>query len=185
MTTLLIHIDHITAGGLNIECEERPQAFPVLAELSEAGEVEFLGRLEIQLRMDRMGELISVAGRFKVPARLSCSRCLAFFETALSRQFEIIYIQQATGADNLKAEAEIELNREDLNAIFFQGEEIDLRPAVEEQVVMGLPMKSLCRVTCRGICVHCGSDLNRGDCGCRKEPLGSSFAALKDFKTDR
>ena len=64
----------------------------------------------------------------------------------------------------------------------FQGEEIDLRPAVEEQIVMAIPMKSLCREACRGICLQCGADLNQGDCECRQGPFDNEFAVLKDFK---
>jgi uncharacterized protein len=185
MTRLLINIDQIKPGGLNIECRERTQDFPVLAELSASGEVEFIGPVEIHLQVNRTAELISVAGGFEVPVRLACSRCLTPFDTDLAHRFDITYVRELAGDDHRAVETEIELNREDLRAVFFQGEEIDMRPAVEEQVVLALPMRSLCRKSCRGICPQCGSNLNQGSCDCRPETVDNRFAVLKDFNVKK
>jgi len=44
--------------------------------------------------------------------------------------------------------------------------EIDLRPAVPEELLLALPRWVVCREDCRGLCPRCGKDLNAGPCGC-------------------
>ena len=43
----------------------------------------------------------------------------------------------------------------------------------------------LCREDCRGLCPHCGKDLNEGLCGCRsaepEDPVDARLAALKQL----
>jgi uncharacterized protein len=46
---------------------------------------------------------------------------------------------------------------------------VDLRPAVREQWLLGVPEFALCRADCRGLCPRCGADLNAGPCGCPPE----------------
>jgi len=50
---------------------------------------------------------------------------------------------------------------------------------------MALPVKTLCRENCKGLCDGCGHDLNEGDCGCNHQPPDSRFAALKNLKLDK
>ena len=66
----------------------------------------------------------------------------------------------------------------------FQGEEIDFREAVQEQVKLALPMQPLCSETCSGLCPGCGADLNQGDCSCAKGPRDPRFAVLERLKKD-
>ena len=45
--------------------------------------------------------------------------------------------------------------------------EIDLRPAVREELLLAVPQWGvLCQDDCRGLCPRCGRDLNAGPCGC-------------------
>ena len=48
----------------------------------------------------------------------------------------------------------------------FQGQSIDLAPAVWEELALAAPFKYLCRETCAGLCARCGANLNEGPCGC-------------------
>ena len=75
--------------------------------------------------------------------------------------------------------AEIELGAEEIGLILFHGEEIDLRDAVQEDVLMAVPMKTLCRPECKGLCPQCGADLNQGDCGCERKIINPKFAGAE------
>ena len=44
--------------------------------------------------------------------------------------------------------------------------EIDLAPAIREELLLDVPRFLLCREDCRGLCPRCGQDLNAGPCGC-------------------
>jgi uncharacterized protein len=81
---------------------------------------------------------------------------------------------------------EIELTADDLGLISFEGDEIDLVDGIQEQVIMALPFKPLCREGCRGLCPQCGADLNLGDCACSEPPvLEGKFSILKNFKVEK
>ena len=80
---------------------------------------------------------------------------------------------------------EVELSAEEMGLIPFAGEEIDLREALQEQFIMALPQRALCREACKGLCPHCGADLNRVSCGCEPPAFNSRFDALKSFKADK
>lgn len=72
---------------------------------------------------------------------------------------------------------------EDLHFGFYQGEEIDCAELAEEFLVLSLPLVSLCDRYCKGLCVTCGTNLNRGKCECTKETLGDErFAVLRGLK---
>jgi DUF177 domain-containing protein len=60
--------------------------------------------------------------------------------------------------------------------------QIDLRPALREELMLAVPQWVVCRDECRGLCPRCGQDLNAGPCGCPPAPVDGrwqAFAALK------
>ena len=78
-------------------------------------------------------------------------------------------------------ETEIELKEQDMGIVMFQGDDIDFTDAVQEQVMLALPMAPVCRENCRGLCTLCGSNLNKGDCGCNRTPSDSRFDVLSSL----
>jgi len=41
----------------------------------------------------------------------------------------------------------------------------------------------LCSSTCKGLCVHCGANLNNGACDCAPEWTDPRLSALKEIRT--
>ena len=64
----------------------------------------------------------------------------------------------------------------------YQGKEIDLSPAVREQILLSVPAAPLCGEDCKGLCPKCGKDLNEGDCGCDRSVIDPRWAALKGIQ---
>jgi uncharacterized protein len=182
MKNLILHIEQIKVKDLYFDFEEDAGAFPVLAELVQKQECEFLTPLKVSARAFRIQELFEVEGRFQTKIRLVCSRCLKKFETLLASGFALAYTREAPGLTAQSTEQEVELRVEEIGLMYFRGEEIDLREGIQEQVVMALPLKPLCDVKCKGLCPSCGADRNQGDCGCKREPISSQFALLKNLK---
>ena len=56
-----------------------------------------------------------------------------------------------------------------------------LEDVVREQVLLSLPERSLCTETCKGLCAHCGGNLNEADCGCNQAEIDSRWSALQTF----
>lgn len=43
---------------------------------------------------------------------------------------------------------------------------IELDEDIRQEVILNVPARVLCREDCRGICLHCGADLNHEECRC-------------------
>ena len=66
----------------------------------------------------------------------------------------------------------------------YTGTEIDLRPDIEQEIIMALPQQQLCAEDCRGLCPSCGIDLNQGQCDCERPVFHTGLAALKNFRIE-
>lgn len=176
-----IHIDQIKEDGLQLSYAEPAETFNVLSELIQDRECEFLAPIGAQLQIMRISGLVKVDGTFNTTLRQNCDRCLKEFETDLENDFTLTYtpdLSETTDGD----EEERELSTEEMGLMQFRGEEIDLRAGIQEQVVLALPLQTLCSPACKGLCPQCGADLNKADCSCSKVAPTGKFAALRELK---
>lgn len=88
-----------------------------------------------------------------------CSRCLEKFEYKIELQID---------EELLKTEIE-------------NPERINLNEIIMENIILSLPMKYLCSKDCKGLCSHCGQNLNLGECDCDTTVIDPRLAKLKDF----
>ncbi|HKK00839.1 MAG TPA: DUF177 domain-containing protein [Desulfuromonadales bacterium] len=183
---MLIRVEEIKEEGLVFDWEEVAEAFPALSELSEAGECTFLAPLRVHLRALRVHEMVEVEGAVETTVSLTCSRCLKEVSLPLAAHFALTFTEELPDIDSEDEDGEgVELSAEEMGLILFQGDEIDLRDAIAEQVVMALPLRPLCDEGCKGLCQVCGADLNNGDCGCQPTPFNAKFAALKGLNVEK
>ena len=179
---VIICIDDIKEQGLSIEFEEKPEDFPILEDITKTGESYFPTVLKFRVRATRIKEFVEVEGRFDTKARLTCSRCLKKFDTTLGTNFFITYTREQPEATTSSGGEDSEISAEEAGLIMYSGREINLREALQEQVVMSIPMQPICAQACRGLCSRCGADLNAGGCDCREDVFNIKFAALKKLK---
>jgi len=178
-----IHLDQLTERELLLEFEEKPETFPVLADMIKQKECDVLVPIKIRLRVYKVRDIVEVEGNLETRVRLVCSRCLQEYEAQMASDFSLTYTRDV--ADGIAASnhhKELELTAQDLGLIFFNGEEIDLIEGIQEQAVLALPLQPLCQQQCKGLCSKCGADLNKEDCTCDRTPKNSQFAALKNLK---
>ena len=123
-------------------------------------------------RLQAIGE-----GRFYWQSRATtviqgeCRRCLTPVSTPLNLEIGALFTQDPEAADD-----------PDSYAVAPDATEVDVTPAIREELVLAAPRYVECREDCKGLCPQCGKDLNAGPCGCppaadaRWQPL----KALKD-----
>ena len=179
-----IHLEQIPDQGVVLEFEASSKMFPVLAEMVKKGECDFLTPIQSVLRVLRFEDMVEVEGKLSTSVRLTCDRCLKPFEFPLKSRFAITYTRKVPEADEDTGQREVELQAGDFDFIYFQGQEINLQGAIQEQIVLAFPFRALCRPTCKGLCPRCGTDLNQGDCGCERLPAGGKFIVLQKLKLD-
>ena len=185
MKNLILHIEQIKDKNLLQDFEENAEAFPILADMLQNHECEFLEPLKIRIKAFSVRDLFEVQGAFQTRVRLTCSRCLKDFDTSFKSEFELTYTKELASITETSVEEEVEMRIADIGLLYFRGEEINLRDGIQEQVVLAFPQRFLCAEACKGLCTHCGADLNQGECGCKVAPATNKFAALKDLKLDK
>jgi len=177
-----LRIEDLKEGELTFQFEEKQAAFPVLMEMVADGECEILTPVRVKGSTLQVQHMIEVSGTVEVRVRLTCSRCLNPFESKLHNAFTLDFTRAPLEAEAAPGPKEAEMRPETVALVIFEGDEIDLREAVQEQVVLAFPQKPLCRESCKGLCPTCGFELNQGDCGCRPSAPNSGFAVLKNLK---
>ena len=112
---------------------------------------------------------IEVAGSVKLV--VPCDRCLKEvivpIEIALSTEVDF------SGSE----ESVLDLN--EIN--YIDGYELDVDKLVYEEILLGFPMKVLCKEDCKGICKVCGADLNEGECDCDRTELDPRMSVIRDI----
>ena len=63
----------------------------------------------------------------------------------------------------------------------MNGYEMDAETLIDNEMIMSLPMKVLCKETCKGLCPVCGKNLNDGECGCDTFVPDPRMAAISDI----
>ncbi len=59
---------------------------------------------------------------------------------------------------------------------------LDVDDDVRQHLLLALPAKPLCSASCKGLCTRCGTNLNKGPCGCPPDKKSSVFDVLKNLK---
>jgi uncharacterized protein len=158
MSPFLIDLATLVPGmnRVELECEAAELGLPP---------AEWQGRVRGVLDVEKNGEQVSVRGRVEARAGLDCVRCLRALDLLLGPPLEVF--AERAGTSRRVAE-EQELERDDYMK-FHDGRHLDLREEARELLLLELPIAPLCREDCRGLCPHCGADLNLGPCGCSAE----------------
>jgi uncharacterized protein len=122
---------------------------------------------------------IRIHGRLATRLELSCARCLEPVMQDVKREFDLLYRPQGAdaGRDEMSVtDAEAEIS-------YYEGEGILLDDVVREQVLLAAPLKVTCREDCKGLCPHCGTNLNQGQCSCAVAQEEPRWAALKEIRS--
>src|SRR4029453_6877723 len=121
----------------------------------------------------------SLSARMRWSGQLECSRCLTPYDFANDEQFSLLlYPRKPVHA------AEVSLDRDDLDAHYYDDPAVSVAPIVEERIQMAVPMKPLCRPECRGLCPQCGTDLNVSECNCVVDEIDPRWRALELLKKE-
>lgn len=112
-------------------------------------------------------DILILTAEIKVDLEMICSRCLDTFIYPIDIDIEERF------TTNSKSELE--------EAIVVFDDVLDITEVVETSIISTLPIKSVCKDDCKGLCQECGCNLNFNTCSCNKEDVDIRFEALKGF----
>ena len=145
-----------------------------------SGEFRQAEPLEVRATAELVEGQIRISGELHTRLELVCARCLETVLEDVSREFDLYYRPMAS----IAREEEFHLREDDTEIAFFEGEGLFLADVLAEQVLLALPMKAICRSDCRGLCPHCGANLNNEPCRCETHAADPRVAPLARLKQD-
>jgi len=168
-----IDVRELELGALTLTGE-----VPVADLKLDSSDVHVLGQIVVKLWAEKQGREIRVRGRFTVDIELPCARCLDPVKAPILAEFDQFY--QSNTHHHLTGE--IELREKDTEVAFFCGDFIEVSDIVREQILLGLPMKPICREDCRGLCAYCGKNRNVEACNCHSLFVDPRLAPLLQLR---
>jgi uncharacterized protein len=121
------------------------------------------------IRFTRTADGLMAEGQLETELDGECVRCLASIPLPLTVQLDdlIFALPQASpGVSEYR---------------ISESGWINGKAALREQILLNIPLSSLCRPDCRGLCSQCGQDLNTGTCDCHEQAIDPRLAVLRDL----
>jgi len=173
---MFISLQALEEKPLDFREEFRPQALDLGSEVEQQTPLRTSGHAELVEEHEgrRVIQDIRVVGSFATRIAVKCARCLEPVASELQGSFDLLYRPRGIerrGPESSISEAETEIG-------FYSGEGLLLENVLEEQVLLAVPLKALCREDCKGLCPGCGCNRNRESCDCAPATGDERWAAL-------
>ncbi len=169
-----------------IDLEREPQEFDLeLAsgaidfgdEAEQKGDLATSGRAEVIHEHRGPHEIVAdirLRGRFAGSFQVPCARCIEPVEIPLAAEFDLIF--RPIGVDAGAPERSITASETEIG--YYQKDSLLLEDVLREQVLLSLPVRTLCKPDCKGLCPRCGANLNTQPCSCETGQSNPRWEAL-------
>jgi uncharacterized protein len=122
---------------------------------------------------------IRLKGRFSGAFQVPCARCIEPVEIPLAAEFDLIF--RPLGVDGGAPERSITAPETEIG--YYQGDSLSLEDVLREQVLLSLPVRTLCKPDCKGLCPRCGANRNTQPCNCDEGPADPRWEALSTLRS--
>ncbi len=165
---------------LRIDENFAPGAIEFLPGIMQIGSLPVDGRADLIVEHRGGDDIVAdirVRARYAGDFEMECARCIEPVAAPLEGEFDLIFRPQDADAD--ANERAITLDETEIG--YYEKSGLLLEDVVREQVLLTLPGRVLCRPDCKGLCSHCGQNLNQGICSCEEsspDPRWNALAGL-------
>jgi uncharacterized protein len=159
-----------------------PGAVDYIDEAEQIGDLATSGSAEVIHEHRGPKDIVAdirLRGRFAGNFQIPCARCIEPVEIPVSAEFDLIF--RPLGVDAGAPERSITASETEIG--YYQGDSLSLEDVLREQVLLSLPVRTLCKPDCKGLCPHCGANRNLQPCSCEKgtnDPRWGTLAALRN-----
>jgi uncharacterized protein len=119
-------------------------------------QVKFTRPVNVDVEAQMTENDIVVTGNVSTQAGFTCARCLTEYEAPVKGNFQ--------------------------EAFPLDLEKIDLSELIRESVWIDVPLRGLCKESCKGLCPTCGANKNITDCRCSNKGEETRWEALRRFR---
>ena len=179
---MLIEISELEHQPVDFEQEYAPGAIDLGSEIVQKTPLHAAGRAQLVQEHHGKHQIINdirLNGELSTSLEMPCARCLEPVAQDVKREFDLLY--RPLGADAGKEE--LSVTGAEAEVGYYQGEGLLLEDALREQVLLSLPLKVICREDCKGLCPHCGKNLNVERCWCAEPAEDPRLAGLKEIRS--
>lgn len=144
-------------------------------------EYKLASPVDINGSISRVGNDLKIKANIVFKYNDNCARCLKKLEEKLSYDIDTLLIRENFADEVSESESDV---------FFYEGEELDIYELLIHSLEFIMPAKVLCSEQCKGICPHCGVDLNLDTCDCENEKeneahnIDPRFAKLQELLKD-
>jgi uncharacterized protein len=167
---------------IEFDLDLAPGAVDFGNEAEQAGNLATSGRAEVLHEHRGPKEIVSdirLRGKFSGRFRVPCARCIEPVEIPLAAEFDLIF--RPVGADAGPPERSITAPETEIG--YYQKDSLLLDDVLREQVFLSLPVRTLCKPDCKGLCPRCGVNRNNQPCQCEENQSDPRWEALSDLRT--
>ncbi|NUM76004.1 DUF177 domain-containing protein [candidate division KSB1 bacterium] len=153
------------AEGLHsLHFEEEPENCGIVAHPN------LTNRIQIDVDLERRASRLILRNTINTVGRFTCDRCLTEFDRTIVDTGRVVF----TSDEELLAFSE-----DEVHVLEKDAREIDVTNDIRDLVLLAVPAKILCSEDCKGLCPHCGVNLNEETCLCGVRPLDPRWQALQ------
>jgi uncharacterized protein len=184
---LILDIDALEEASRPFEADLPREFLDSVLRADPPTEFHAAGASHLVGRTTKIGRQVLVQASFLIPLTSPCKRCLEAVNLSENVELTRTFVpdEQKKPARQHEGEgSEASFEPELVDEETYQGKQLDLAPAIREQILLSLPVAPLCREDCKGLCPRCGKDLNDGECGCDRTVLDPRWAALKGIQLE-
>lgn len=117
------------------------------------------------------GKHVEVVGDTVAHVTYPCDRCLCDVKCEIPISIDKSFV----------IDGELLYDEEDEVEVPLPEGILDLETILGEELSIAKPSKVLCKDDCKGLCPHCGTNLNIRECGCNRESLDPRMAKVLDI----
>jgi uncharacterized protein len=168
LTSTQLDLRTVTASDLPIRRTFTPEDLRPAGTSGSADtdDLRLLGNVSFDGVIQKKDHRFHLKGRVQATLELTCGRCAEAFPWPVDAEIDLTYVPQPTGGATTKPDDEVELSEEDLTTAYYRDHVLDFAEMLREQFYLAMPMRPLCREDCKGLCPHCGTNLNVATCEC-------------------
>ena len=178
---MLIEIRELERHAADFDEQIAPGVIDFGAEVRQTGELAAKGRAQLVREHHGKHQLINdirITGGFSTRVEQACARCLEPITRPVANSFELLY--RPLGVDAGKEELSVTAAEAEIG--YYKGEGLLLEDVLREQVLLALPLRAICHDDCKGLCPHCGKNLNLEQCNCAEPVSDARWSALKEIR---